>query len=75
MWYLCVCQVVSGTKVMLTLDLGYTTYLKGEDGDISDCQLKEDLVMLAKYIYSFLMLLPDRRGLIAFCELKISYSK
>jgi hypothetical protein len=75
MWYFCVYQVVEGTKVMLTLELGYTTCRKEEASNVSDCQLKEDLVMLAKYIYSFLMLLLDRRGLIAFHELKMSYSK
>ncbi|XP_021923638.1 uncharacterized protein LOC110831681 isoform X2 [Zootermopsis nevadensis] len=35
-------QVVAGTLVRLTLELGYTSCRKGEDGDISNCQLKED---------------------------------
>jgi hypothetical protein len=38
-------QVVAGTLVRLTLELGYTSCRKGEDGDISNCQLKEDSVM------------------------------
>jgi hypothetical protein len=42
------CQVVAGTLVWLTLELGYTTCLKEAAGDISDCQLKEDSVMLVK---------------------------
>jgi hypothetical protein len=67
--------VAEGTKVFLTLKLGYTTCLKEEAGDISNCQLKEDSVMSVKCIYSFSMLLLDRRGLIEFLELKMSYSK
>jgi hypothetical protein len=31
--------------VLLTLELGYTSCQKGEDGDINNCQLKEDSVM------------------------------
>ena len=41
-------QVVAGTLVRLTLELGYTTCRKGEDSDISNCQLKEDSVMSVK---------------------------
>jgi hypothetical protein len=46
MWQYCVYQVVAGTLVRLTMELGYTACRKGEDGDISNCQLKEDSVML-----------------------------
>ena len=50
MWQYCFYQVVAGTLVSLTLELGYTTCRKGEDGDISNCQLKEDSVMSVKCI-------------------------
>jgi hypothetical protein len=46
----CVYQVVEGTLVRLTLELGYTSCRKGEDSDISNCQLKEDSVMTI-YLY------------------------
>jgi hypothetical protein len=61
--------------VRLTLDLGYTYCHKGEVSDIRNCQLNSYMVMLIKQIYSFHMILLDRRGLIDFRELKISYSK
>jgi len=61
------------TKVFLTLELGYTACRKEEGGDISNCQLKDDSVMLIKYIYPSSMLLLDSRGLIEFRKLKISY--
>ena len=50
-WKYCFYQVVAGTLVHLTLEVGYTTCRKGEDSDISNCQLKEDSVMLVKCIF------------------------
>jgi hypothetical protein len=38
--------VVAGALVQLTLELGYTTCRKGDGGDVSNCQLKEDSVMV-----------------------------
>jgi len=51
MWQYCFYQVVAGALVRLTLELGYTTCRKGEDGDVSNCQLKEDSVMSVKCIF------------------------
>jgi len=67
--------VVDGTLVQLTLELGYTNCRKGEADDIRNCQLLLHLVMLLKQIYSFHMILLDRKGLIEFRELKMLYSK
>jgi hypothetical protein len=39
-------QVVSGALVRLTLELGYTSCRKGVSGDVSNCELKEDSVII-----------------------------
>jgi len=61
--------------VHLSFELGYTNCPKGEANDIRYCQQNVNLVMLLKQIYSFHMILLDRRGLIEFRELKMPYSK